>query len=135
MFTNIRKPITKVLVNFEVNKCKNFVTFKTFLVILNYENFFFNYGFLLSRIFFKTVSWLQVEFLKKLKKLSGRLEKHWIKFVCEFVAIQWHHAMRVAFWMGQPSIIVILGSGPRFDPPRRRVNFFIFQNFWQGRGF
>ncbi len=33
----IRKPITKVLVNFEVNKCKNFETFKTFLVILNYK--------------------------------------------------------------------------------------------------
>ncbi len=29
--------MTKVLVNFEVNKCKNFETFKTFFVILNYE--------------------------------------------------------------------------------------------------
>ncbi len=30
IFTKIRKLITKLLVNFKVNKCKNFETFKTF---------------------------------------------------------------------------------------------------------
>ncbi len=39
------------------------------------KKIFLNYLFLLSGIFLKTVR-LQVEFLKKLKKLSGRLEKH-----------------------------------------------------------
>ncbi len=44
-FKKIRKPITKVSVNFEINLWKNFETFKTFLGILNYEKKFFNYDF------------------------------------------------------------------------------------------